>query len=492
MTYSPAEAGRFAVIIPAYNAVRTLIDTVESARDAQATTIIVVDDGSTDGTADLAASLDCTVITQENGGAAAARRTGIAAVEEPFVVLLDSDDCIVAEGIAESIGQLLEDEDAVASQGRTIGIGHGGARRDLRHWPDGVNAESLIARGHAPGPPAAFVWRTDSLRSVISNDPPAVWPRFAEDYEFIVRGALLGEIKVHDELSCVYQWVGGKSGASPRKSILDADSIRLHYARLAGIPAEARSAAEVRSMVWLRRASEHTSGKSLPTRLAYTGLAVLANPVDLGGRGVKRLVRQGRGKLGLGKLDQQSDGLDKLDPSDQRVGRTVTARDFRAALRADIRANPRDPKTRLVMFSFRLAQLAMGDLDRPRKVSIPFVVAHRFATEFLLGIELRPKTTVGPGLTIYHGTGLVVNDHARIGRNVVLRNGVTIGHQVDGGGSPVIGDGVTIGASALILGDIEIGEGAIVGAGSVVVKSVEAYTSVAGNPAKKLKDLPRP
>ena len=131
----------------------------------------------------------------------------------------------------------------------------------------------------------------------------------------------------------------------------------------------------------------------------------------------------------------------------------------------------------------------MGNLDRPRLISIPFVIAHRVLTEVVLGIELRPKTSVGAGLAIYHGTGLVVNDHAKIGANVVLRNGVTIGHQFAGGGSPRIADGVEVGASALIIGDIQIGEGAVIGAGAVVVKSVEPYTSVGGNPAKKIRDL---
>jgi len=491
MTLSPTEDDAFAAIIPAYNAERTLTDTVASARAAGATTILVVDDGSTDTTSELATDLGCTLITQTNAGAAAARRTGIAAVAEPFVVLLDSDDAIVAAGVAESLRKLLETPDAVAAQGRTVGVGHGGARRDLRHWPDGVTTASLIDRGHAPGPPAAFVWRTESLRQVIGSDPAGVWPRFAEDYELIVRGSLLGEIVVHDALSCVYQWVGGKSGASPRNSILDADSIRLHYARHTDTPAQARSAAEVRSLVWLRRASEHTTSGSLPIRLAYTSLAVLANPVHLGGRGLKRLAERlptGRARPPVDAL--ADDALADAASADNR--RTVTGSDFRRALRADLGANPRDPKTALVMVSFRVAQLMMGDLDRPRPISLPFVVAHRLFTEFLLGIELRPKTSVGPGLTIYHGTGLVVNDHARLGSGVVLRNGVTIGHQEADGGSPVIGDGVVVGASALIIGDIIVGEGARIGAGAVVVKPVAAYTAVAGNPARKIKDLPRP
>lgn len=56
----------------------------------------------------------------------------------------------------------------------------------------------------------------------------------------------------------------------------------------------------------------------------------------------------------------------------------------------------------------------------------------------------------------------------------------------------VIGNGVWIGAGCLILKGVVIGDGAIVAACSVVVKNVEPFTIVAGNPAKKVKQLPVP
>lgn len=55
-----------------------------------------------------------------------------------------------------------------------------------------------------------------------------------------------------------------------------------------------------------------------------------------------------------------------------------------------------------------------------------------------------------------------------------------------------IGDGVWIGANAMILKGVTIGDGAIVASCSVVVKNVEPFTIVAGNPAKKVKQLPVP
>lgn len=49
----------------------------------------------------------------------------------------------------------------------------------------------------------------------------------------------------------------------------------------------------------------------------------------------------------------------------------------------------------------------------------------------------------------------------------------------------------SIGSNATILAGVTIGEGAIVGAGSVVTKDVPAFTIVAGNPAKVLRDIER-
>lgn len=52
-----------------------------------------------------------------------------------------------------------------------------------------------------------------------------------------------------------------------------------------------------------------------------------------------------------------------------------------------------------------------------------------------------------------------------------------------------IGDDVWIGAGAIILNGVTIGDGAVIGAGAIVTKNVEPYTIVAGNPAKKIRDI---
>jgi len=81
----------------------------------------------------------------------------------------------------------------------------------------------------------------------------------------------------------------------------------------------------------------------------------------------------------------------------------------------------------------------------------------------------------------------------RIGQDVSIGPEATIltlGHDPnspdfsDQGGEVIIGDRVWIAYRAIVLPGITIGEGAVVGAGSVVTKDVEAYTIVAGNPAR--------
>lgn len=156
-------------------------------------------------------------------------------------------------------------------------------------------------------------------------------------------------------------------------------------------------------------------------------------------------------------------------------------------VKADVAANARDPKAQIVLVGFRICQWLIRDNERPRRRSLPAVAVYRLLTEFVLGVELRPKTLVGPGLTIFHGFGLVVNDHARIGAGVTLRNGVVIGNKHHDGPCPVIGDGVVVGANAVIIGGIRVGDHAQVGAGAVVTKDVPAGATVGGNPAREIR-----
>lgn len=82
------------VLIPAYNAAETLERAVKSVRAQTHPVheIIVADDGSTDGTAELASSLGCTALALPKANGAVARNKAFEASTGDFVFLLDSDD----------------------------------------------------------------------------------------------------------------------------------------------------------------------------------------------------------------------------------------------------------------------------------------------------------------------------------------------------------------------------------------------------------------
>jgi len=88
----------FSAVVPAYNAEATLAETIGSvfAQTAQDFELLIVDDGSTDGTLELARSFQTDprvhVVHQANKGLAGARNTGIAAAHGRYVAFLDSDD----------------------------------------------------------------------------------------------------------------------------------------------------------------------------------------------------------------------------------------------------------------------------------------------------------------------------------------------------------------------------------------------------------------
>jgi putative colanic acid biosynthesis acetyltransferase WcaB len=162
----------------------------------------------------------------------------------------------------------------------------------------------------------------------------------------------------------------------------------------------------------------------------------------------------------------------------------------------DWEANRGNPKGQLVLALFRLAQVCRGLPDPWWLLTAPYLAFYRINVEWILGIELRYKTKVGPGVRLFHGMGLVVHEGTVFGARCVLRQNTTIGNKstAEGGagGCPVIGDEVDIGANAVVLGPIRVGDGAVIGAGSVVVKDVPPGATVVGNPARIVCEVERP
>jgi serine O-acetyltransferase len=100
------------------------------------------------------------------------------------------------------------------------------------------------------------------------------------------------------------------------------------------------------------------------------------------------------------------------------------------------------------------------------------------------GAELKPASTIGPGLVLKHTTGLVVGAEVVAGAHLTLHQNVTLGDRHPFGGQPTLGDDVTVGAGACVLGPITVGAGAVVAANAVVLADVPPGAVVAGAPAQ--------
>jgi len=156
----------------------------------------------------------------------------------------------------------------------------------------------------------------------------------------------------------------------------------------------------------------------------------------------------------------------------------------------DWQANRQNFKGQLVLFWFRSVQL----INRYMLLKIIFIwylLLYRYWVDWVWGIELPRKLTIGKGLSLFHGHALVINQGVIIGEGCTLRNSTTIGHKKLADGSfskcPRIGNNVDIGANVCIIGDVTIGDNVVIGAGSVVTKNILSNCVVVGNPARILE-----
>ena len=150
-------------------------------------------------------------------------------------------------------------------------------------------------------------------------------------------------------------------------------------------------------------------------------------------------------------------------------------------------------RTYRAVVTMRLCQIVAASNSLVRLTLPLFKVLHKFSTH-IAAVDLPWESQIDGGLAITHGRGLVVNQYAKIGSNVTLFHGVTIGRSDHIGrtgdrhmGFPVIEDEVWIGPYAIIAGDITIGRGSRIAGGSFVIESVPPYSIVSGNPATILK-----
>jgi glycosyltransferase involved in cell wall biosynthesis len=133
------------VVIPAFEAERYVGEALESVRAQTYSPVetIVVDDGSVDRTAEVAAGFDgVTVIAQENRGPSAARNRGFAAASGELIAFHDSDDAMTPDKLAVQVGHLLDHPSVgCALAGQELMVEQGA---DLPFWAEGSKVPTVM------------------------------------------------------------------------------------------------------------------------------------------------------------------------------------------------------------------------------------------------------------------------------------------------------------------------------------------------------------
>ena len=109
--------------------------------------------------------------------------------------------------------------------------------------------------------------------------------------------------------------------------------------------------------------------------------------------------------------------------------------------------------------------------------------------KWLTGVEIHPGATIGRGILIDHGSGIVIGETAVVGDNCTLYQGVTLGGTGKDTGKrhPTLEDGVLVGAGAKLLGPFTVGAGAKVAANAVVLGPIPAGCTAVGIPARVVR-----
>ena len=184
--------------------------------------------------------------------------------------------------------------------------------------------------------------------------------------------------------------------------------------------------------------------------------------------------------------------------SAKKVTDTVAA--VREEIASDIAAvRQRDPAARsdleiLLLYSGVHAILAY------RVAHKLYLSKHYFAARAIsqwarhkTGIEIHPGATIGKGLFIDHGMGVVIGETTEIGDNCSIYQGVTLGGTGKDIGKrhPTLGNNVMVGAGAKVLGPFRVGDNSKIAAGAVVLREVPDDSTAAGVPAKVVRQQGR-
>ena len=208
---SPAEPvpGRVSVVIPAYNGSRFLGACIDSIRGQgiDDVEIVVVDDGSTDDSVEIARSREVRLVEQANAGVSVARNRGFVESTGEFLVFQDQDDRLVEGGLEHGLRMFRESPEEVGMVfGRTRLVDEHDAvqgEQPIREAP--ATADAFLA-GKVIVPPGIAMFRRRSVLEAGPFDP--AW-QIVGDLAFYVSVMKVARARSHDEFTVAYRRHGG-------------------------------------------------------------------------------------------------------------------------------------------------------------------------------------------------------------------------------------------------------------------------------------------
>lgn len=135
----------------------------------------------------------------------------------------------------------------------------------------------------------------------------------------------------------------------------------------------------------------------------------------------------------------------------------------------------------MLMHNLRFMKL-LRSYERKRSLPVRFAL-YRMSRRF--GLEISTGAEIGEGLYLGHPYNITVAEGVKIGKNVNLHKGCTIGRENRGkrAGVPTIGNNVFVGINAVIIGNVRIGDDVMIAPNAFVNFDVPAHSIVVGNPA---------
>lgn len=207
------------VVIPCYNTERFVAEAIRSVleQDIDGLHLIVVNDGSTDASAQIIAGFSddrLTVIEQANRGLAEARNAGIRRGEGQYLKVLDADDYLLPGALRAQVEFLDHHPEVGACVGNFMTVDEEGVTLEVAKRPPGtLETGDLLIRNRFP--PHVPLFRRSSMATFDYYDQSVA---AAADWDFHCRLALSGcrFWQIADPI-CAYRKVGGSMSSNPRK-----------------------------------------------------------------------------------------------------------------------------------------------------------------------------------------------------------------------------------------------------------------------------------